>query len=293
MKILITGVNGLIGTSFLQLLLNDEQFYVFGVDISPARISHPRYKHIEVNLTDSSLFVQSLNLKVDVVVHLAQSRFYKDFPDKNMDVFEVNVYSTFILLEWARNSGVRQFIYASSGGIYGFGKNIFSEEYSVKLNSNLGFYLSTKLMGEMLIHNYQSFFTTTIIRPFFVFGPNQNPGMLIPSLIQKVRSQQPIILKGENGIRINPIHVEDAVGIIKILIIKNTPGIYNVCGNEIVYLKHLVDIISKKLNILPVLNILPMNENADIVGDNQKIKNLGFEYSKNITEEIENMCQYF
>lgn len=293
MNILITGVNGLIGNNLVKTLSNDPQFHVFGIDISSARMEHARYKHLNINLTDPDSFFHTLNVKADVVVHLAQSRFYKEFPVKNMDVFEVNVHSTLRLLEWARTSGVRQFIYASSGGIYGFGKNVFSEEYSVKLNSNLGFYLSTKLMGETLVHNYSSFFKTTIIRPFFVFGPNQNPNMLIPSLIRRIRSNEPVVLKGESGIRINPIHVEDASGIIKLLIQNEAEGVFNVCGDEIVTLKQITEIIGKKINVVPQYNVQPSEGNDDIIGDNQKIKSLGYSYGKKIFDEIEHMCNFF
>jgi nucleoside-diphosphate-sugar epimerase len=293
MNVLITGVNGLIGNCLALHLLNNENFFVIGIDLTSTRINHAKYRHFSVNLSEFNSRLLESNTNIDVVVHLAQSRYYKEFPDKNSDVFEVNVHSTIHLLEWARISNVKQFIYASSGGIYGFGKNIFSEEYTVKLNHNLGFYLSTKLMGEMLVHNYSNFFTTTILRPFFVFGPNQNPNMLIPSLIKKIRNNQPITMKGEKGIRLNPIHVEDAAAIIKYLIINKSHGIFNICGNEIVHLKQIVDVISSKLNLKPNLITQPSNGNEDIIGDNQKIKNLGFIYTKNVFKEVELMCNYF
>ena len=44
---------------------------------------------------------------------------YQDFPEGAEDIFEVNVHSTFRLLEYARGAGASVFVLASTGGVYG------------------------------------------------------------------------------------------------------------------------------------------------------------------------------
>ena len=58
---------------------------------------------------------------------------------------------------------------------------------------------------------YQGEFVVVILRFFFVYGPGQSNEMLIPRLVKSVREGQPIALDGLDGLRINPVYVEDAV----------------------------------------------------------------------------------
>ena len=71
-------------------------------------------------------------------MHLAQSPRYRDFPEGALDVFEVNVGSTQRLLDWACRQGVKRFIYASSGGVYGHGEAPFEEDVPIKVAATLG-----------------------------------------------------------------------------------------------------------------------------------------------------------
>src|SRR5262245_37137361 len=52
----------------------------------------------------------------ETIIHLAQSPRFRDFPDGAVEVFDVNAGSVQRLLDWGVRSGVRRFIYASTGG---------------------------------------------------------------------------------------------------------------------------------------------------------------------------------
>ena len=94
---------------------------------------------------------------------------------------------------------MQQVIHASSGGIYG-GKSgeIFSEDDLLAVDNPLGFYLSGKLCSEIIFQNYMHYFETAVIlRPFFIYGPDQKKDMFIPRLIQSIQKETPIFLQGK------------------------------------------------------------------------------------------------
>ena len=105
MNILITGVTGFIGKAFASLLADKHLLY--GVTrTSP--LSKVNYIPVVVDLLDLS-FQHFLPEDIDVVVHFAQSSKYRDFPDGVADMLRINVGATVDLLEWARQTGVKQF----------------------------------------------------------------------------------------------------------------------------------------------------------------------------------------
>ena len=87
-----------------------------------------------------------------------------------MQVFDVNVAGPLRLLDWCARSGVRRFVLASSGGIYGGKRDVqFQETDGFAINSPLGFYLGSKLCSEIVLHSYRQFLDcTVVIRPFFI-----------------------------------------------------------------------------------------------------------------------------
>ena len=100
----------------------------------------------------------------------------------------------------------------------------------------------------MLCNAYSEILNITIIRPFFVYGPNQSSDMLIPRLFNSVKNSIPIHLAGNEGISVNPIFVEDAAKFIKGIVENEIRGVFNLAGNEIVSLKRITDRVSYLLN---------------------------------------------
>src|SRR6185503_3720649 len=206
MKILVTGATGFIGSHLVRRLETEHEVYAL-VRKRPPHAQVSKAQWIEQNLSeplDHSLLPQQL----DAVLHLAQSKFYKDFPEQAKDIYRINVQSTFEFLEYARKAGVKRFIFTSTGGLYGHSYEKFVETDPV---NPLNFYFSSKYIAELLLGNFQQFFHTTVFRLFFVYGTGQTPTMLIPRLVRSVLAGEPITLEGDEGLRINPIPVSDVI----------------------------------------------------------------------------------
>lgn len=270
MRILITGSNGLIGSELTSLLAGEHTVYALGRNFN--NIESGNYTQLKFDLT-RDLELSGLPPKIDVIYHLAQSEYFRDFPEKVNEVFSVNVLSTLRLLDYARKSGCKQFIYASSGGVYGNSKEEFREEEEIKARTDLGFYLGTKFCSEILVENYASFFDVVICRLFFAFGPKQRRSMFIPRLVDSVIEGKEIVIQGKEGIKVNPIYIDDVKNALsKILGIKGSHKI-NIGGEEILSIKEITDIIGKVLNKRPCFKYIE-GQPQNVVGDISKMKRL-------------------
>lgn len=274
MDILITGANGFVGRNLLERLSTEEhRIWAVGRNDNES-LSNKKLTWIKQDL---SLTIKTENFpsSIDVVIHLAQSEHFRNFPEKANEIFDVNTNSTQRLLDYARSADAKQFILASSGGIYGYGNQAFDEESVPANQGELGFYLGTKLCSEILAENYQSFFNVIVLRFFFIYGYNQRKTMLIPRLISSVREGLPIKLQGENGIIINPIHVSDAVAAIRECLFLKENNKFNVCGLDVLSLREIAEIIGEITDGKPVFEIENSPIIRNLVGDTQKMaKNL-------------------
>lgn len=239
MKVLIVGASGLLGRCLAGLLREGHE--VFALDRDAGTFhgrEHPRARFIQADL---SVFDPSgLPPGVDAVYYLAQSRRFREFPAGAMDMFEINVHAPLRIAEWAADSGVARFHYASTGGVYENREGPIPESATVNVRREMGFYAGSKVSAELLLANYASRFESfCIIRPFFVYGPGQDEGMLIPRLIRSVSDGREIVLHGEEGMRINPIYVQDAARACGRMLDLTGDHLFNVAGTEVVSIKAL------------------------------------------------------
>jgi UDP-glucose 4-epimerase len=253
--IVVTGAAGLIGRHLLPALSLKHGVCAVSRRSSPGASSQPgqpsTVSWLSADLA-ADVLPAGLPARADVVVHLAQSSHYREFPEKALDVFNVNVASTARLLDWSRNAGVRQFILASSGGIESGSRN---------------YYLASKASAELLAESYSEFFTVTRLRFFFVYGLHQKPGMLVPRLINSIRESDEIALVGRDGLRLNPIAVADAVGAVVAAIDGNVSGQFDIGGPEVLTLRAMCETIARHLGVAARFTHDLTRVPTDIVGD--------------------------
>lgn len=256
-KCLLVGASGLIGNNLLARLQSYWRVVYLSRNISKIK-SRKNIRGIKCDLT-GKFDINLLPKKIGAVIYLAQSPYFKDFPKRACDIFQVNTVGVLRFLEYAKKAGVKIFILASSGGV--------DRIIDGRLESNLGFYYTTKLCSEMLAKNYSAFMNIIILRPFFVYGSGQRKNMLIPRLIDSIKQGKPILLDGKDGIKINPIHVSDvANAITKALSLKGQHTI-DIAGPRVYTMRRIGEIIGKKLNKKPIFKIKNERDSCDFIGD--------------------------
>ena len=270
-NILITGANGLLGKRAVKQLSANHQIYALVRNTPDTPTEGVKYVNADLSKT---WHAGDLPKNIDTIFHLVQSSKFRDFPDEAMDVFKVNVESTAKLLDYAHKSGVKRFVYASSGGIYGTSGQAFDEDSPITPSGKLGYYLGSKLCGEVLAQNYSQLLTVITLRFFFMYGPEQDPTMLIPRLIQSVSQGKPVTLQGDDGIQINPVHVADATDALESTLRLEKSCALNIAGPEVLSLREIAHIIGDATNKEPVIEMQDKPANhivASIDGMSKKL----------------------
>ena len=267
-RLLITGASGFIGRHLVRALAPRHTVFAMvrsADEAPPDAAARPVVQDLARPL-DTAALPES----VDAVIHLAQSRYYKAFPERADDIFAVNVGGTFRLLDYARRAGARCFVLASSGGVYGTSYERFVETDPV---NPLNFYVSSKYSGELLTASYRPFFHTIVFRFFFVYGPGQT-GMLVPNLLRQVQDGRQITIQGDPGIRVNPIHVRDAVRVFEPAMALQRSEVFNVAGDETVTVTDLVRLMEQAAGRRADVVHVPSDAQGDLAGENQRMKDV-------------------
>ena len=162
MNILLTGGCGYIGSVLTEKLLEDgHQVLVvdtqwFGNHLKP----HPQLTLLQQDVRN----VDAIPLEgIERIIHLANIA-----NDPGVDLnpilsWEVNVLATQQLADRAKRTGVKQFLFASSGSVYGI-----KDEFQVTEDLTLvpiSVYNKTKMVAERVLLSYQDAFQVHCIRP--------------------------------------------------------------------------------------------------------------------------------
>lgn len=265
MKVLITGNTGFIGSSLTKILEPNNEIY--GIS-NKNNICINGANSINQNLAEK-FNLDNFPKDIDAIIHLAQSKNYRLFPEKSLDIFNVNCSSTMQLLEYGRQIGISKFIFASTGGVYSPNTNPYKETDNIEPNN---FYANTKYISEQLVKSYSYYFDTTILRFFFVYGPNQK-NMLIPNLINSVKEGKTIYLNSEEGMKFTPTYIDDAVLAIKKSMSLKGNNIINISGDEITSIRKISEIIGEIIGKEPVFEFKKDKE-INYIADNSLMKKL-------------------
>lgn len=290
MKILITGSHGFVGTALVKKLLSIDGSMVYGVDIKKSNIKHKNFINIHADIGKPD-WIKNLPEDIDKIIYLAQSRYYRDFPDGAEDMFNINIRSFFHLLEWARCSHVDRVLLASSGNVYGKKEGLLIESDHCRPDS---FYAATKWCAENLMQPYSQFFDVVIMRFFTIYGPGQKD-MLIPNIIKKIKNNEVITLAQGTGIYLTPIFIDDCVEIVSKLIREKSSNkieIVNVAGNTIMTLADMIREIEKYLGIKAKI-LIQEEKSSYLAGSNKKVvKLLNFQPKTDFSNGIRSVLEH-
>jgi nucleoside-diphosphate-sugar epimerase len=247
-QILVTGAQGLVGAHLVPMLAREH--CVFALGRSPGN-TQENVTPVVVDL-GAPLDLALLPERIDAVVHLAQSRNWRDFPGGAADVRAINVDLPLVLIDAARQRGATAFVHASTGSIYAPSSETLTEESPVSAS---GFYAASKRAAELLLKPYEALMAVTALRFFTVYGPGQRSDMLIPRLIDNVRAGRPVTLQGQSGLVMNPIHAEDAARAVIAALALTTSETINVAGPEEVSIRNICEVAGAKLGNAPNFDV--------------------------------------
>jgi nucleoside-diphosphate-sugar epimerase len=209
MHIVVTGGCGYVGTVLTNQLL------ALGHRVTVIDIQwFGNYLLPQKNLTvikEDIRTTERISMKgVDAVIHLAN---VANDPCSELNAklsWEVNVLASKLLIEQAISQGVKQFIYASSGSVYG----VKSEE---KVTEGLPLvpisdYNKTKMISERVFLSYNNDIVVQCLRPATICGysPRMRLDLSVNMLTVQALTNKKITVFGGDQTRPN-IHIQDMV----------------------------------------------------------------------------------
>jgi UDP-glucuronate 4-epimerase len=255
---LITGGAGFIGSHVVNALKDDKDLQLTIIDnfdsFYPRQIKllntigWEKYQNIlllDRSLTDltSHELAKILPQKVDAIIHLAAKAGVRPSINNPTAYQQTNILGTQMLLDFAGETNVPHFVFASSSSVYGINENLpWNEEEKLQPISP---YAMTKLAGEMAGHVASHLYGLRFIalRFFTVFGPGQRPDLAIHKFVKAIETGEPITMYGNGLTSRDYTYVADIVqGILAAINYSATPfEIINI-GNH--YSNSLKDLIA-------------------------------------------------
>jgi nucleoside-diphosphate-sugar epimerase len=218
---LITSPFGLGEKLILELLKRGESvFTIFPTakDVPMSFLGKKNIKYGFLKFEQDPLLEKSLPKRVKHVFHI-----FELYSGKFAKIFRANTLATLLLLDWAKSAGVEDFVYLSSGEVYGSGTDL-DETSPCKPH---GFYATAKYQAEMLLRFYERKFTIHTLRVFFTFGSEVKQGFVFGTA-EAIRTGDPVESVYH---RISPTFSDDIIAPLLELRGKKEGAVYNLCGS--------------------------------------------------------------
>ena len=179
-NILVTGGAGYIGSHIVEELVKKNFLKIFIVDdlsTGHKRLINKKATFIKANINKTQLIKKIiLKNKIDTIIHLAAKTIVTESEKKPKLYYKANVLGTSSLLDAAKNSSVKNFLFSSTAAVYG-SKIRYANEKSKTLPDSV--YGKTKLQAEDLVkRNFKKNYI--ILRYFNVVGasPSKKIGLI-------------------------------------------------------------------------------------------------------------------
>lgn len=282
MRICVTGGCGYIGSVLVPKLL-DAGHFVRVLDIQWFRNYLKPHKNLKVDQYD----IRSRELPIgaaDAVIHLAA---VANDPTGDLDpklTWEVNALATMQLADLCVREGVKQFIYASSGSVYGVSEaaQVTEDVPLVPLSE----YNKTKMVAERAVLSYSDKMCVQILRPATVCGmsPRMRLDVAVNAITIMALEQRVIKINGGKQVRPN-IHIEDMADLYMFMLDRrDLTGIYN-AGFENLSIAEIARKVAEKVNARTVA--LPVIDKRSYRLNSQKLLNTGFKPKYRVSDAID------
>ena len=214
---LVTGAAGFIGSNLVEHLL-DQGHSVVCVDNESANNEKFHWSHengmvinVRGDITDYK-FMKNVFSGVDYVFHLAAESRLQSAIQNPIEAVKKNCVGTTVMLQCAREAGVKRFVYSSTSS--GYGNNPYPN-VETQPDDCLNPYSASKIAGEKFCKMYTELYglETVILRYFNVFGrrsPARGQYAPVIGIFQRQRDAgEPLTIVGDGAQRRDFVHVED------------------------------------------------------------------------------------
>lgn len=278
MRVMLTGACGYVGSVLLHKLLKAGH-YVEAIDLQWFG------NHTGLPIDKADFRTYPVN-NIDCIIHLAA---IANDPTGDLDpklTWETNALGTAELADKAVRAGVKQFIYASSGSVYGISDlpQVTEDAPLVPVSE----YNKTKAVAERVVLSYADKMRVQILRPATVCGysPRMRLDVVVNTLTIQALQHGVITVLGGNQYRPN-IHIEDMTDLYMFMLEHpELTGIYN-AGFENKTVNKLADMVADRTKASIVKR--PTNDPRSYRMNSDKLMATGFRPKHSVKMAIAEM----
>jgi len=239
-KLLVTGGAGFIGSNFVhhhlennpddEIVVLDKMTYAGRLE-NLAGLPEGRFSLVEADICDREKVRQVVE-GCDAIINFAAESHVDRSIEAPGEFITTDVFGTFVLLEAARDQGIRH-LQISTDEVYGsIDEGSFTESSPIDPSSP---YSASKAGGDMIVsafnHTYGA--DSLIVRASNNYGPQQHPEKLIPLVILNALHGDPIPVYGDGMQVRNWLFVRDFCSAIDLVLAEGEAGeVYNVGGPD-------------------------------------------------------------
>lgn len=291
MHVLVTGVAGFIGHHLaLRLLARGDSIVgidnlndYYDVTLKENRLKRfptdAKFSFRKLDITNRA-DIQSLfeKEKFDAVVNLAAQAGVRYSITHPHAYIEANIVGFINLIEGARHTKVKHFVFASSSSVYGANTRMPLSE-SDNVDHPLSLYAATKKANELMAHSYANLFQLpcTGLRFFTVYGPWGRPDMALFKFTKAILADEPIQVFNHGNMIRDFTYIDDIVeGVMRVVDATAKPDptwsgdkpdpassyapyrIFNIGNNNPIQLMHYINALEDCLGKKAKMDMLPM-----------------------------------
>ena len=291
MNILVTGGNGFVGQHLMKELAGTSHHIA-----TILRNEIHKWDNVQVingSLNGIEKFQEKINqFDPDVIIHLA----WEDIPDYSASISRGNLNNSTDLFDFIiSNTNCRKILVSGSCWEYGKKQGACKESDPVNIDSyftwakhSLNQYLTVKCDEKDLALNW--------FRIFYVYGPGQREGSLIPTLIKSISAQE--LPRINTPLYKNDfVYVEDvAKAFAKAVDINLPSGVYNLGSGYSTSVYDICRIVAEQLLGNETISKLVLtngqqDKTVNFWADVEKLKMYDFTITTTIDEGINNMIE--
>ena len=305
-KVVVTGAAGFIGSTLVDYLLN-QGIQVLGIDnFSTGRIEFlknalrdPKFTLIQEDLYLSEGLSNAF-IGMDAIFHFAANADVRFGPDHPRRDLEQNTIVTHNVLEAARISGVKNFIFSSTGSVYGEADEVPTPE-NTAFPVQTSLYGASKLACEGMIAAYAESFgmQTWIFRFVSILGPRYTHGHVYDFYRQLMKHPETLNVLGNGHQKKSYLHVSDCIEAIDVSLRKTSKpvNIINLGVDGHCEVRDSVGWITNEMGLDPQIQF--GTESKGWIGDNplihlstRKIEGLGWKPKFTIEEGVRDTVRF-
>ena len=285
MKILVTGACGYKGSVLVpKLIAHGHDVVAFDIQwFGNFLPEHPALTVVQGDVRDADAVPLD---GIEAIVHLSS---VANDPCGDLDpklTWEISCLATMQLADLAKRRGIRRFIYASSGSVYGV-----KEEPEVTEDLPLlpiSEYNKTKMCAERILLSYRDDMVVQIVRPATVcgFSPRMRLDVSVNMLTMQALTRGVITVFGGTQVRPN-IHIQDIAELYVFLLEHpEHSGIYN-AGFENISILDIARMVAEQVDAR--IEVTPSNDPRSYRINSDRLLATGFRPRHSVQDAIKEL----